>query len=277
MDNGSHKRSNGWALEAPDVAAVKLDDDVDEPEGKLEVRQVQDHPELKDLVHAPEKLPEPQHGSIHVWLKDVYRGARGFELGTLNSSLLAVTMKRQSTKWKSLALGYIADIVTLTHYFVTDLLRVVCPVERVQLGVMSLLSDHLLEKYDSAIDHVKFLLKIELDGTPATLNHYFNENLEKCHPMSNTDHAIQDLHDILHSNYKVALKRFVDALRMQAADHFLITGSRTPLTLFSPAFVAGMTPGQLEEVAGEDLTIKRKRAQLEKEQKDLEDGKKILS
>lgn len=179
MDNGSHKRSNGWALEAPDVAAVKLDDDVDEPEGTLEVRQVQDHPELKDLVHAPEKLPEPQHGSIHVWLKDVYRRARGFELGTLNSSLLAVTMKRQSTKWKSLALGYIADIVTLTHYFVTDLLRVVCPVERVQLGVMSLLSDHLLEKYGSAIGHVKFLLEIELNGTPATLNHYFNENLEK--------------------------------------------------------------------------------------------------
>jgi hypothetical protein len=38
-----------------------------------------------------------------------------------------------------------------------------------------------------------------------------------------------------------------------------------------------MTPGQLEEVAGEDLTIKRRRVQLEKEQKDLEDGKKILS
>ncbi|KAI4223791.1 MAG: hypothetical protein L6R40_008486, partial [Gallowayella cf. fulva] len=73
------------------------------------------------------------------------------------------------------------------------------------------------------------------------------------------------LYDILHSYYKVALKRFIDALRMQAVDHFLITGSRTPLTLFSPAFVAGMTPGQLEEVAGEDLIIKRKRVQLEKE------------
>ena len=69
--------------------------------------------------------------SIHDWLKEVYRGARGFELGTLNSSLLAVTMKRQSRKWKILALGYIADIVTLTYHFVTGLLRVVCPVERV--------------------------------------------------------------------------------------------------------------------------------------------------
>ena len=37
-----------------------------------------------------------------------------------------------------------------------------------------------------------------------------------------------------------------------------------------------MTPGQLEEVAGKELTVKQRRVQLEKEQKDLEDGKKIL-
>lgn len=61
---------------------------------------------------------------------------------------------------------------------------------------------------------------------------------------------------------------------MQAADYYLITGSETPLAL---AFVARMTPGQLEEVAGEDLIIQRRRLQLEKEQRDLADGKKILS
>ena len=153
--------------------------DDDEPDPLLEARQVQDHPELESLVYAPEELAEPQSGSIQDWLKEVYRGARGFELGSLNSSLLAVTMKRQSMKWKSLALRYIADIVTMTHNFVTDLLRVVCPVKRVQLGVMSLLSDQLLERYKSAIAHVHFLLEVELNRTPATLNHYFNENLEK--------------------------------------------------------------------------------------------------
>ena len=103
------------------------------------------------------------------------------------------------------------------------------------------------------------------------------DDLMQNHHMSNADHADQDLHDVLHSYYKVALKRFVDSLRMQAADCYLITGSETPLALFSPAFVAGMTPGQLEEVAGEDLTIRRRRLQLEKEQRDLEDGKKITS
>lgn len=95
--------------------------------------------------------------------------------------------------------------------------------------------------------------------------------------MSNDDHAIQDLHDILQSYYKVARKRFVDCLRMQAADYHLTAGPRTPLKLFSPSFVAEMTPAQLEDVAGEDLTLKRRRIQLEKEPKILEDGKRTLS
>jgi len=64
---------------------------------------------------------------------------------------------------------------------------------------------------------------------------------------------------------------------MQAADYYLTTGPRTPLKLFSPAFIAEMTPSQLEEVAGEDLTLKRRRIQLEKESRNLEDGKRILS
>ena len=64
---------------------------------------------------------------------------------------------------------------------------------------------------------------------------------------------------------------------MQAADYYLTTGPNTPLKLFSPSFVAEMTPKQLEEVAGEDLTLKRRRSELEKENEDLEKGKKILS
>ena len=41
---------------------------------------------------------------------------------------------------------------------------------------------------------------------------------------------------------------------MQVADYFLVTGSDTPLTLFSPKFVAGMTFGTTkEDVAGEDF------------------------
>lgn len=167
---------------ADDFDRLNIDDgsfDDGSFEGTVEVRTIPDHPELEDIASPAQKLPEPRSGSFHVWLKSVYRNSRGFEIGTLNSSLLAVTMKRQSVKWKGFALGYISDIVTLVHNFVIDLLQVVCPVERVRRGIISLLMDRLMEKYQSAISHVNFLLDVELDGTPATLNHYFNENLQK--------------------------------------------------------------------------------------------------
>ena len=94
--------------------------------------------------------------------------------------------------------------------------------------------------------------------------------------MGNDDHTIRDLHDILQSYYKVARKRFVDALRMQAADHFLLCGPDTPLSLFSPAFVARLSHGQLDEAAGEDRSVRRQRTALEKETRDLEEAMTIL-
>ena len=103
------------------------------------------------------------------------------------------------------------------------------------------------------------------------------DDIVKNHPMSNTDHMVRDAHDILQSYYKVARKRFVDNICMQGAAYHLVTGPGTPLKLFSPTFVASMTDEQLEDVAGEDAILKRKRAHLKKEIKDLETGRRILT
>lgn len=94
--------------------------------------------------------------------------------------------------------------------------------------------------------------------------------------MSNVEHTVREIHDILRSYYKVARKRFVDNVCMHAASYHLIDGPDTPLKLFSPSLVNALTPEQLEEIAGEDAMLKRRRAQLKKEIKELEDGKKIL-
>lgn len=94
---------------------------------------------------------------------------------------------------------------------------------------------------------------------------------------SNVDHVSQDIHDILHSYYNVARKRFVDNVCMQAMGYELINGPDTPLKLFSPSFITNLTDEQLEDIAGEDHGLKRKRAQLEKEITSLGEGKKTLS
>ena len=93
---------------------------------------------------------------------------------------------------------------------------------------------------------------------------------------SNLEHTICDLHDILKSYYKVARKRFVDVVCMQAADFHLVTGPATPVRLFSPVFVSQLKEEQLERIAGEDVSTRRHRAELRREIENLENGKKIL-
>ena len=93
---------------------------------------------------------------------------------------------------------------------------------------------------------------------------------------SNTDMVIRDLHDILKSYYKVARKRFVDVVCMQAVDHYLLTGPDAPVHLFSPSFVSGLTDGELGHIAGEDSSTTMKRCELKREIYLLPKVKKIL-
>lgn len=96
------------------------------------------------------------------------------------------------------------------------------------------------------------------------------------HPMNNGDHVVREIHDILKSYYKVARKRFVDNICMQTADYHLVSGPDTPLKLFSPTFIVAMAAEQIEDIAGEDAILKRKRLALKKEIQELEAGRKIL-
>ena len=149
------------------------------PSDSVSVRLYPSHPDVEDLLPDTSKIAEPKRGEVFTWLTGIYRESRGFEIGTFNPSLLSTILKEQSQKWQDIALGYVADIIVLTHTFVNDLLSQVCPVRRVRDGIMSLLTEELAAKYKTSIKHVEFLLDINLNGTPSTLNHYFNDNLQK--------------------------------------------------------------------------------------------------
>jgi hypothetical protein len=146
---------------------------------ELKIRKVVGPPELDEILHPQEDLPGCRNECIIEWLKNVYLTSRGFELGTFDSSILATTMKAQSSKWTKLALGYVSDIVSITHTFIKKLLVSVCVDERVTRELLSTLSEGLIGRYNTAMEHARFLLNVERIGTPITLNTYFSENLEK--------------------------------------------------------------------------------------------------
>ena len=155
------------------------DDDVeDSDEQSYRVRLTEPEPELDDILHDDCKAPKPKPTGIILWLNQVYKGSRGFELGTFDASILPNIWKKQSANWNDLALGYVNDIVSLVHKYTVTLLSAICDDQHVQSALVSVLMDGLVERYKKSIDHAKFILHVEKLGTPLTANHYFADNLE---------------------------------------------------------------------------------------------------
>lgn len=136
-------------------------------------------PEIEELLSDNSSILCPVAKGVFRWLTGIYKNSRGFELGTFDPSLLVATMHAQSVKWEHLALGYVSDIVALTHNFIVKALEHICQDERVSIGLISVLTDRLIIKYQNALRTAEFILKVERSRTPLTMNHYFNDNLEK--------------------------------------------------------------------------------------------------
>jgi Dynamin central region/Dynamin family/Dynamin GTPase effector domain len=267
--------------------------------------------DLSDVIQAAWQCPPPKSGNILDWIKAEYRRSRGFELGTFNPAVLPVIFQEQSKKWEPLALAYVSDVIQTVHSFADDLLSALCPDIRVRSSLWELMIEKMVDQYRKAISHTHFLLHVERQETPMTSNHYFNSNLQKARletlkatlkpyatliqfddrveknmvdldaisgsiDMDNIEHMVDEIHAILKSYYKVARKRFVDNVSMQVAQHFLVTGSESPLRLFMPSFVHHLSPDSLNMIAGEDSVTRRKRSELVQQIQSLKDGKKIL-
>jgi len=158
--------------------------------------------------------------------------------------------------WEHLAGQYVTKVTTMVYHFCNIILTRLCPEERVMIAHWALLLDKLIQRYRKLVEYVRFILRTERSGNLLTTNHYFGETLNKwrseCNvepiesyafgsgnasrraPLSNMEHTVRDIHDILKSYYKVARKRFVDNVGIQGTDFHLIIGTDTPLLVFSP-------------------------------------------
>lgn len=145
----------------------------------IKVQYEESDVELDGLSSQPETIQEAHSHGVLAWLTKLYTESRGFELGTFDPSLLARAMKSQSFNWEPIAKGYISDIIFMAQRFIDELLCLVCPDARVREGLMSILMDQLQGKYQKAVKHVEFLLYVERQETPATVDHYFNDSLQK--------------------------------------------------------------------------------------------------
>lgn len=232
----------------------------------------------------------------------------------------------------------------MVHHFISEVIREICPDPKVFSQLWDyFLVDELQKSYTRAMDQAKWLLEIEREGIPMTMNHYFNDNLLKeqnnrlvkaiqkavaskgsgksrattksptyenvgvpvfghhrhtpdeqegeeagvfvtmselknCLPLnkSNAQHVREYMHDVLKSYYKVARKRFVDVVRQQAVDYFLLRGPGSPLRIFTTELVLGLNADQLDMIAAEDAPVRDQRERLAREIESFEEALKVL-
>ncbi|KAK3394416.1 P-loop containing nucleoside triphosphate hydrolase protein [Podospora didyma] len=260
--------------------------------------------EVGNIVSLEYDINKPLTG-IMDWIGEVYKDCRGLDLGTFNAGIISSVFKEQSSKWERMVRAYISVVILCIHHFITGVLNVVCVDRLVREELWAAISDEVLERYKAAVEHTKFLVSIERDETPFTLDPAFNErhqtargsriagSLEQSSvggaifsadqirtavkEKSNVEHSKEEIHDILSSYYDGARRHFVDNVFKQVVRRHLLSGEKTsPLNVFSHGWVFDLTDDQLEAIAGESPTTKEQRMKLRNKIKDLKEAKDIL-
>jgi hypothetical protein len=88
-------------------------------------------------------------------------------------------MKKQSSKWEDISMGSVSNAIVLVHRFLTSALQSICDDRSVRDALAGKLADELTRRYQNAMACAWFLLKVERSDTPMTMNHYFNDNLQR--------------------------------------------------------------------------------------------------
>ncbi|KAG4443380.1 hypothetical protein IFR05_001169 [Cadophora sp. M221] len=280
------------------------------PSGSRNNDCFRDYPELKSLTSHSKAGPQGAKTNIMCWIKENHDRSKGFEIGTVNPSLLPSLFLEQSRGWGFYARQHVEAVIQTIHKFNHKALFYCGRDAVLSQRLWTKLSQLLLPTYRKALNHVSFLVQVEQDGHPMTMNHYFADNLRKAREdrikrqlinfqswttddvqkgpllrlkdtiamfVGNDGQSAQNLHDTLEAYYKVARKRFVNAICLQAVDHFLISNKQRPLWLFSPQFIGTMTNKELNEIAGEGNEAANRRERLIEEIESLKAGQKILA
>ncbi|RAL05156.1 dynamin family protein [Aspergillus ibericus CBS 121593] len=274
-------------------------------------------PELEQIISRGTDTKDPAEG-IKAWIEDLYLNSRGLDLGTFGGTILSSAFKEQTMKWELMTREYVSNIIMVVHRFLCSALGKVCANRQLYDRVRSSILDELLERYNVAMTQALFLLSVERNRRPYTLNDYFSDTLQKMRGarvakmlegnargemrkdrngywassgnkvvdleavkeaainQGNVEYVKEEIHDILWSYYKVACKRFVDSVYMQAVEHCLLTGPESPLEAFSQDWVINLTGDQLEAIAGESPVAKARRVSLMQKVDELTAALQIL-
>ncbi|PNP61188.1 hypothetical protein FNYG_14105 [Fusarium nygamai] len=304
--NRTKTYSNGISPPAISDSEDEQEEDIDEESSTRSDLNL--YPDLEGILTKDWISHQPSRG-IMPWITEMHRRSRGVELGTFGPRVLSSAFQEQSIYWQKMATEYLSKVILSVHKFILGALGKVCYETRILDELISGLMADLLARYQDGMNQAIHLVHIERHKKPYTLNHYFNENLQKArnerinkalskkawndeytgqkvvklddissmvNSHSNAQHIAEEIHDILQSYYKVARKRFVDNIYHQAVDHCLLSGPSSPLILFREQWVLDLSDEKLQLIAGESRATQERRQTLQTALQDLAEAIEIL-
>lgn len=165
-DYSDHEEKDTWA-NASKKQGNKYLENID-----LEELTVLDNTICKDFC-----FDDPED-SIMVWIEGLYLRSRGIDLGTFGGSILSSAFKEQSSKWSGMTKAYVSKVIMIIHRFLIIALETLCTDARIREEIWTSILDDVLNRYKMAMEQAMFLVSVERDKRPYTLNHYFSENVQ---------------------------------------------------------------------------------------------------
>lgn len=304
---------NGYASDSEEAPIKRMIDTLRTLvlDAKVDNVTPEEYVELGDIIVLPQALPKPRD-DVTAWIKDIYMGSRGLDLGTFNANLVSIAFAEQSRKWGEGTKRYMSRVIIVLHRFIAAALRSVLPEEHAREELWSAVLDSLLERYRNALDQASLLIEVERRKQPYTLNRQFTEALSKSRAFritelmrprarkdnrqfgelqytvnlddivkaaedkSNVEQLQEEIHDILRAYYSLALDRFIDNVFQLAVDYPLLHGPSSPLKVFTQDWVINLEAEQLERIVGETKSAKKQRSRIVKKIDDLSNALTIL-
>ncbi|OJJ75529.1 hypothetical protein ASPBRDRAFT_168520 [Aspergillus brasiliensis CBS 101740] len=138
-----------------------------------------DFPELEQIVSRVSGFEDPNEDGIKAWIKELYLSSRGLDLGTFGSNILSRAFKEQTTKWEAMTREHVSNAIMVVHRFLSTALGKICGSKQLYSKIWPSILDELLKRYQMAMSQALYLLSVERNRRPYTLNNYFSQTLQK--------------------------------------------------------------------------------------------------
>ncbi|KAM3508370.1 hypothetical protein MY10362_001215 [Beauveria mimosiformis] len=267
-----------------------------------------------DGVIVRERIEDVPKEGIMKWLKHSHHRSRGSHLISLNPMLFSSALREQTSGWTAQTVYYVSRVIYTIHDFLVGALEAVCSDKRAREELLSQILEETLARYAASLQQAKFLVNVEREAHPCTLNGIFRSKLAELQSIQMKEklttqvtsfkyfltdehnvevismddvlatlrdkdggkYVAEDIHDVLKSYYEVARDRFIDTVYLQVVTHYLVAGRESPLMLFSERWVLDLEPEKLDAIAGESLQKRERREMLTKRIQDLTEAVAIL-